>query len=161
MGGFTERQKNELKTIFKDMSKELIRDIVNNTVFVDAIAKQVADTLTQKLEDLNLTIQTIQENLSDIKLENEVLKGKVDELEQMSKLDQLRFYGLQENSNENLKISIENIIKSKLEVNNFEIMECYRVGKSIKGKPRVAIVKFGNEVQRNEVFLNKKKIKNS
>lgn len=165
MGGFTERQKSELKSIYKDMSKDLIREIVNNTVFMEAIANKVAETITQTMEKhidlLNTKIQILQDEMSDIKGENDELKKKIEDLEQASKSNRVRFHGIPENNQENLKANIESIIKTTLEVKNFVIEECYRTGKKLQNKPRAIIVQFGNLNQRNEVFLNKKKLKHT
>lgn len=77
--------RNELKHIHKDMSRELIRDIVNNTELMNDIAKQVADMANEKIdksiERINLAVQSMKDEISIIEAENKQFKQKVDELQ--------------------------------------------------------------------------------
>ncbi|KAK9870722.1 hypothetical protein WA026_008293, partial [Henosepilachna vigintioctopunctata] len=74
---------------------ELIRDIVDNTDLMEAIAKQMADTISARIdktiERINLGIQSMHDEITIIKEENKDLKQKVDELEQDAKLEVLVF----------------------------------------------------------------------
>ncbi|KAK9882907.1 hypothetical protein WA026_023706 [Henosepilachna vigintioctopunctata] len=96
-GGFTERQKNILKRIYEDMLEELMRDTVHNTVFMYSIAKQVADMITERIneniERINLAIQSIQNVMSNIKGESTELEQNIEDLKQDSKLHNLQFHG--------------------------------------------------------------------
>ncbi|KAK9886365.1 hypothetical protein WA026_015882 [Henosepilachna vigintioctopunctata] len=80
-----------------------------------------------------------------IKEENKEIKQKVDELEQVAKLESLRFYAVQESGKKDLKKIVGNIVTSKLEVEHVIIRECYRIGKNSGSKPRVVMVKFENQ----------------
>ncbi|KAK9876445.1 hypothetical protein WA026_012758 [Henosepilachna vigintioctopunctata] len=132
---------------------------------MEAIAKQVADPISARIdktiERINLRIQAMHDEITIIKEENKDLKQKVDELEQDAKLESLRFHGIQESEKEDFKKIVGNIVKSKLEVENVIIRDCYRIGKNSGSKPRVVMGRFGNQFHRNEVFYNRRKPKNS
>lgn len=151
--GLTERQKTE----FKNIAKELVSELLNDTVFLDTIAKSVAEKVN---EQLTTKINKLESKISDIQIENEDLRCKIDYLEQNEKSCSLRLYGMNEDNNINLKHEVEDIFSSKLG-HDVKIIECYRAGKrqNSQKKPRVIIMKFENTFHRNLVFSAKKKLK--
>lgn len=159
---FTERQKTELKNISKEITKEILSEFMTDNDFLETIAKKVADKVNKQLKNLSDKVVEMEAKIINIQGENEELYRKVDDLEQKLKLDQLRFYGVPESKNENLKSKIEEIFASKLAINKPNIQQCYRIGKqqqTTNSKPRSVIIKFTNVHCRNDVFSRKKNLK--
>ncbi|KAJ8929395.1 hypothetical protein NQ314_017924 [Rhamnusium bicolor] len=95
--------------------------------------------------------------------ENEKLHLKVDNLEQFSKRNQLRVFGVPESNNGNLKEILQGIFENKMEVNGSQLEYCYRLGPYNKEAkyPRPILATFIDAQQRNLIFNNKKKLKGS
>lgn len=93
--------------------------------------------------------------------ENGRIFNKVMSLEQSNKSKQLRILGLPESNNNNLKEEVRNFIHTALAVEVNSIEFCTRLGQlQNEEKNRPVIVTFGNMHDRNEVFYNKKRLKN-
>lgn len=150
--GFTERQKTE----FKIMAKEIISEMISDELFVNSLAKKVADKVG---EQLTMKINNLESQINMLQAENQDLRVKIEEMEQIQKLDKLRIYGVKEENSENIKCRVEEILSAKMDL-SINLVECYRIGKrQIKeNKPRVIIMKFQNIHQRNQVFSKKKNL---
>ena len=161
---FTERQKNELHTIVKEISQKIVNQIITDKDFMDALAVKVADVVSKKMDEkikiLETKINTLENELKSVQGEKEELYLKIDDLEQVSKLNQLRLYGVPEDKND-LKLKVIQIFENKLGISGIELEHCYRIGKQQPGKARPIIIKFAARMQRNIVFFNKKKLKGS
>ncbi|CAG9820752.1 unnamed protein product [Phaedon cochleariae] len=159
--GFTERQKSEFKSLTKEITKEILFEFMNDKVFMDSIAKKVAEEYNKQIENLTARIDVMETKISDIQGEKEEFSRRVEDLEQKMRLDQLRFYGLPESHDENLKSTLEKIFSSKLKINP-TIIQCYRIGERNPGsKQRPVIIKFASTQQRNAVYSAKKNFKGS
>lgn len=164
---FTERQKTELFSIVKQASQRTISEILNDNNFLDSLAKKVADIVSQKLDErilsLEAKIDVIETQLKNVQIEKDELYLKVDQLEQETKLAQLRLMGLPEDSTD-IKSKVSKLIQDKLGIPNINIERCYRIGKrqnSKSSKPRPINIQFSSVSQRNLVFFEKKKLKNT
>ncbi|KAJ8964901.1 hypothetical protein NQ314_004540 [Rhamnusium bicolor] len=152
--GFTERQKSELKSV--------INEFFSDKNFMETFAVKIADIVSQKMmvhiEKLETKINTLEKQMSNIQGENEKLHLKVDNLEQFSKRNQLRVFGVPESNNENLKEILQVIFENKMEVNGSQLEYCYRLGQYNKEAkyPRPILATFIDAQQRNLIFNNKK-----
>lgn len=162
---FTERQKTELKSLMKEMSKEIVKELVDDKKFLRAISESLVDIVmekvTEKIDELSLKINSFSMVATDIQSEQEELKQKIEELEQKSKINELRFYGVPDVVSNKTKETVEDIIKSKLEIPNVKIVRCQRIGSKNKSKKNAVVVKFDSILQRNLIYFNKKKLKGS
>lgn len=155
---FTERQKAELKNI----AKEIIKECLSDKTFLETIADIVMQKLTDRLAKTNEKVNALEEQICLIQGENEELKLKIDDIEQHTKLNQLRIFGVPETNQENLNDQLTDIFKNKLDINNCELESCYRIGSvkiGHKNSHRPIVVKFSNISQRNKIFYNKKQLK--
>ncbi|CAG9822007.1 unnamed protein product [Phaedon cochleariae] len=163
MMGLTERQKSEYRNIAKEVSKEIVHDLMGDDRFLECLADKLADKVSEKvnrrLEDLATKINTLETKIAHIQGDNENLMIRIDELEQKSKLDQLRIYGITEEREENLKPKIENISISKMGMKNVKLLQCYRIGNPNPNKSRAVIIKFENIQERNLAYDSKKLLK--
>lgn len=162
---FTERQKAELKSLMKEMSKEIVKELVDDKQFLRAISESLVDIVmekvAEKIDELSLKINSYSTVATDIQSEQEELKQRIEELEQKSKINELRFYGVPDVGNNKTKETVEDIIKSKLEIPNVKIVHCQRIGSKNKSKKNAVVVKFDSILQRNLIYFNKKKLKGS
>lgn len=162
---FTERQKGELKEITKEMSKEVLRELTSDSRFLEVLAdklvNKILDHVSSHIENLKDRIDELEKKVNIVESEKKNATTKCEQLEQHAKLKQLRIYGIPENTGENLKMTVDNIFNSKLNLKNMKMDDCYRIGTSTDNKTRPVIVKFENMQQRNMVYFNKKKLKGS
>lgn len=164
---FTERQKNELVSIVKNSSQEIIDEIIKDSSFIDCLAKKVVEMISSKIEqqirNLENKIDSLENQLKNVKEEKEEMLLKVDQVEQQCKLTELRFYGIAE-GNSDLTEKIQGVLDRNLGIANINIQSCFRIGKTPNkstNKPRAVIVRFDSVADRNKAFMNKKKLKNS
>lgn len=81
----------------------------------------ILNTQPKTIERINLVIQAMKDEISIIKAKNIELKQKVDDLEQNCRMDNLNFYGIQEDVGEDLRKVTDNIMIHKLEAENIKI----------------------------------------
>nr|CAI5838144.1 unnamed protein product [Callosobruchus analis] len=91
--------------------------------------------------------------------ENECLSHKYDDVEQASRINNLRIFRVKEKPQEKLTEEVINIIKSHLgvTVDNNEIL-CVRIGKKVNNKPRGILLKLSSIHRKQDIF-NKKNFK--
>ncbi|KAK3909177.1 Protein unc-13-like protein C [Frankliniella fusca] len=88
------------------------------------------------------------------------LDTKTDELEQHNRLENLRIFGVKEESGEDTdKIVINVALKAKIKLNAAAISRSHRVGPRAPGKTRAIIVKFVSYADRKRLFEAKKNLK--
>ncbi|CAG9769863.1 unnamed protein product [Ceutorhynchus assimilis] len=163
-----------------DITKESVTNFattkVNSTIFEAVKRGKVAnknrtsDEKRERLKSIHLSMPSAHAQDTDSsrgigeehKDENTKILSKLDDVEQNMKENQLRVYGVPENT-ANVNEHLKGIFDTKLELKNIHIEYSYRIGKSSNEtiKPRPVLVKFGNTFDRNQVFFNKKKFKNS
>lgn len=73
--GFTECQKNQLKTI----TREIFLGLLTDEVFMDVLAKKVADKVN---EQLSAKINDLQVKIDDIRGQRDELRAKIGIIEQ-------------------------------------------------------------------------------
>ncbi|KAK9685344.1 hypothetical protein QE152_g38115 [Popillia japonica] len=91
-----------------------------------------------------------------------ILSNKLDDLEQYSRANSVRIYGLPESEHENITEKVISVCKDKLGimVNKEMIDICHRLRHNEQGS-RPVIVKFCSKDLRNKIFDSKKKLKGS
>lgn len=111
--------------------------------------------LNQKVKSLEVELQTCQTCLS-------ATTSRLNHLEQYSRRNSLRIFGVPEITNENTDAITTNLFKKNLSIDMpvSAIERSHRVGMN-KGKPRPIIVKFNSYRDRALIFRNKKKLKGS
>ncbi|KAF2888286.1 hypothetical protein ILUMI_17887 [Ignelater luminosus] len=114
------------------------------------VSVAIIDNMQKKLEKFIQPV--IQENI--------ILKERIDHLEQYSRLNNIRIFGMPEKQNENLEDSVINIFQKKLNVHvpKEAIERIHRTGRHSEGKTR-PVIKFLSYKTRHQVLNNKKKLK--
>ncbi|KAK9685442.1 hypothetical protein QE152_g38045 [Popillia japonica] len=149
--------------------EEVILNVIQKEVFVVSLSKIMGDVIEEKMSVLinkyEEKITDLREEISDLKNKNLQIEKecnkKVDTLEQHSRRNNLRFFGLEEADNENVENLIVAVLSQNLNVKVSAscIDRCHRVGKKVKDGARSIIVKFASWKFKNEVFRNKSKLK--
>lgn len=126
-----------------------LEDIANKFVTFEAsIMKQVAD--------LKRSIRNIEQRVDKIEL-------SIDRSEQGVNNRKLIVHGIKEIDSENLFHEVISMFQTKLEitVNKQDISDCRRLGKKRHDKVRPIVVDFSVKWIRDEIFVNKAKLKGS
>lgn len=145
-------------------------DLITDEV-IAKICEKLQSTLTPIIENivenkctaiLN-SVNAISKLVQDNKTCFEKYDKRLDELEQYSRRNNLRIFGIEEKAGEDTDQSIINFVQQKLSltISINEIDRSHRVGLSRNGKPRAILVKFVSYRCRAEVFKRKKLLKNS
>lgn len=166
---FTERQKNELKVLTSELAREIVNNTLNDKKFIDTLVDKISDQVSERISDtlkhLSTKVSSLESKIKELQTTNDDMKSKIDEMEQRSKLFQLRIYGLHEKKNKNdiedLNLLVTQMFQSKLDLKDINLVNCYRVGPALNNKDRATVVTFDSLKQRNIVFLNKKRLKGS
>lgn len=140
-----------------------IKTLVNDD-YIQSLAEKIGLIITTKYDEKvsNLNIEV--ESLKKI---NDQLKNDLDDLQQMSRNKNLRFFGVQKNPNENILEVILNIFNQNMKIKNVvqtDIKRCHRVpSKNIdadKPRPPAILVRLTNAL-RKKVMINKKFLKST
>lgn len=160
-----------LMVITKKMSDELEKQInkiqMQNTERTDQIDIKI-NLLEEKLNKMQKENQELKQKLlignsgtGNIQESNKNILNKINDIEQKSKLSELRVFGINEEKEEDLKMKLMDIFSTKLGVQNLQVENCFRIGplKRNMKNPRPVFVKFTSLIDRDAVFYNKKKLK--
>ena len=160
---FTERQKSELKSLTNDSVQIAIKNAIMDQEFLSLLVDKIADKVSQKIKDtidrMTTKISSLDSQVELLQKETDGLRVKLDDLEQQSKLNQLRIYGLSENNGLQLVAQVSQMCDLKLNLKDIMPVHCYRMGSYKNNKERAVIAVFDSLQQRNAVFQNKKKLR--
>ncbi|PIK43755.1 putative exosome complex exonuclease RRP44 [Apostichopus japonicus] len=134
------------------------------------------DSINQLIDKLDSRVLEVEKKLDDSNKDNYELKERLakqeegqflkinTDMEQYSRRNNLRIFGMKEDPNENtmdvfVKLAKE---KLKLELNSDFIDRCHRLGRSTPGtNPRPILVKFLSYQHRREVIKARRNLKGS
>ncbi len=112
--------------------------------------------LTNNLkEELELLKSKVYNQAEDVKMESTKTMLKIDDIEQESKLHNLRMVGIPEEEGEIIQQKVLEIANEKLNLQSItenDINLCYRLGKSSDSKTRDVIVRFVSREKRNLIY---------
>lgn len=135
------------------VEKFLCSDVFLNK-FVSIVAEKLDRAISDRLKKLDDKVNSLQNEL-------EIANNRITELEQQSKLKQLRIYGLKtsDNSSEDSK-TVVNLINNKMGqiLSNNDVVHVMR-GKRLKNGSIPLVVRFSSVEIRNEVYRHKSNLK--
>lgn len=159
---------NEDKVDITKMISASLSTLGENVDFIRIIVEHVTSAVQ---EVFNKKIKGLQDEINSLKVTNSELKEssnscakKADDLEQYTRRNNIRIFGLPESDSENIDDVVINLFNEKLNVNitPSEIDRCHRLGKKTNNKSnRPVIVKFTSYRSRHLVFATKKSLKGS
>ncbi|KAK5645249.1 hypothetical protein RI129_006549 [Pyrocoelia pectoralis] len=135
---------------------------------LEKMDKQHSDFLRRLEEKFNTFSSQFTEQLLSVRTEVDTTKKqvseleyKIDDLEQYTRRNNLRIFGVTEERNENKDVKLKQLFESKLgiKINTVDIDRSHRVGKNVGPRPRAIIVKFVSYRVRQQIFNNKKRLK--
>ncbi len=115
-------------------------------------ASQQNDVLKQQLENLKSRLYNQAE---EKKTESIETRTRIDDIEQDSKMNNLKFVGIPEEEGENLMDKVLVITNEKLNLQSIsksDIDLCYRLGRLVEGKNRDILVRFQSREKRNLIY---------
>lgn len=118
--------------------------------------------LNNKFDNLDRDVNKLKTLTHKNSTEINAIMLKIDNMEQYSRKNNIRIFGLPENINENTPELILNIIKDKLKINNIlpdDIEKAFRTGKTMEEKPRAVFIRFKTHQNKIDVYGNKNKLK--
>ncbi len=125
--------------------------------------QQSTEVLVEQLDERADSIEEeTEEKITNLKnrfeTNNKEMEAKLDDVEQQTKLQNLRFFGLEEEEGEDPTRKVTDFVQRQL---NIQIkstdIQASRVGKlhPMKSKPRDILVKFDSEFLRNAIYKKK------
>lgn len=167
------------KNMMKDIVSSTIQNLMENQDFVDVLRIQVnivvQDAVDKVVNDFmqrsNERISALEKSNDILLVENAKVKARIEHLEQYSRRNCIRIFGIQEKHNENLDEEVlklfNNYLKQNIQLANID--RVHRIGKrstqmsassdSSSSRPRPVIVKFVSYRNRRAVWQDKKKLK--
>lgn len=157
---FIEALRNvDVRATFKELINELV---IEHTA---ELTRKITDLETEQFSQLE-KINGLEEKLEDLKDENETLQIKLDDYEQYSRINSLRFNTKwPEKEGETISEIKLNIIKTVktagVPIDETDIDACHRVGKLAPNNrhPRGIIVKFVRRQTKYDILKFKKNLK--
>jgi hypothetical protein len=151
-------------------NNQLIDRIVSG--LVDEVSARVIDSLTAALDAANNKIQDLSSEVESLKLQladrNLELSGRIDDLEQHQRRNNLRFYGVPELPDEDTSAVVVDILQKKMGmVIDAELIDTsHRVGgkreaerSGAEPRPRPILVRFTHHYHRRRSFSGKRQLK--
>ena len=150
--------KNETEAM-KDQLKALEQSITFTQTDVDTLKEKTENNskeIKTGLDDLNKKFEVL-ENRLKAETENNI------KLEQYTRRENLRFSNITEIEKEDCKTSIRSIIQNEMDIDNSDIKfhAVHRVGVKQEGRCRPIIARFICRQDRDLIWQNRGKIKNS
>lgn len=119
--------------------------------------------IENKVGDLFASLDTVAKECNNNTSQIRFLDCKMEKLEQYTRRNNLRLFGVQESNGENTDLLVMDVVKNTLNVNIslMDIERTHRIGRSAANTnhPRPIIIKFVSYRVRNEVFRLKKNLK--
>ncbi|KAK9696371.1 hypothetical protein QE152_g31955 [Popillia japonica] len=106
---FTQSQILDIKPLFK----ESVKDIFENTEFVGHLTNLIAKNIDKKFDNI---LKTYTARCEELERENMMLKSKIDNMEQYTRRNSIRIFGIPEKNDENIQAIVLNLCKDELNV---------------------------------------------
>lgn len=132
-----------------------IKDYLQKEDFIELLISRVSASIIQNV------YQHFEDKMEQLQQDKQLLEEKIDRLEQYSRRNNVRLFGIQEMDNENVEEKVISIFKSKLNINirAEDIDRMHRTGKKVANQHRPIIIKFISYRTKQLVLSNKKKFK--
>lgn len=165
----TQAQIQDVRDIIKNSMKTLISDKEFLLTLAKSVAESVQLNLEKTFEDQNKVISAMNQRITSLEDQNKKLcednnklANDLDDLQQYSRRNCLRIFGIPEQKDENPVDVVLNFFSEKFKngIDASYIDRAHRVGK-ISNHSRPLIVKFVSYAKRKEIFDNKRMLKGS
>jgi hypothetical protein len=149
----TQTQTADVTNIVNKITQDLFGE-----AFVNKLIKSISALV---LAEINEKFVNFEKEINNLKSENRQLRQNIDNLEQYTRRNSIRVFGVPERDGENVEDTVLKIFQEKLElqIDKRNIDRCHRVGQRKNNINRAIIVKFTSYKYRSQVYTNKKKLK--
>lgn len=164
---FTRDQIEDINQIVKTAANNLMSD----ENFIKLIAETVAKTVTatvlqaieQKFDEQKKELDSLKDKVKSLEAQKNENEQKIDKLEQYTRRNSLRVFGIKESMNENLEDKVLQFFKNQLneDIKMEQVDRMHRVGKFKNGGTRAIIIKFVSYQHRAIIFGRKRMLKGS
>ena len=147
----------------KQFTKAFIKALHHDEV-VKRIQQAICGDLHKEIKDLTDIVKAKDAKITSLEKQVVNLEAKIEDLEQYSRRNSLRIYGIKENEKENSLDMALNLFQSKmgLDLQASNIDRVHRVGrKENDKKTRPLLVKFATYQARDSVFRAKSRLKSA
>lgn len=145
----------------EELAVRIVEKLLTSKQFLDKISDVIYQTVTKQFEDkitvLQNKVDQLTSELSEMKKETSISK---DQLEQYSRMNSLRIFGIPENKEESTDSIVVNLCNEKLGLNiSTNDIDCSHRLPLKEGSHRPIIVKFCRRTIKDLIFRNKRKLK--
>lgn len=159
---------SELKSLFNSELGNIRDEISKVKTPVREEGEVSIDDVERRFEffkaEMENRLRNLERQIGSLRRETEASQVSMDNMIQHGNKNKLLLMGVKENSGEkNLHLEVTKVINSylKLNINDNNIQDCYRIGKKSDKNTRPILVELCTVRLRNEVFYNKKLMKGS
>lgn len=157
--GFTRTDKAELIDIIKETFNSMSEEI----------AIKITDSVTKNIEQKIIEVFANYENkIAGLEKENNLLRNEIDTLEQDTRRNSIRIFGIPERDNEDTLTMMKSFLSDKLKLPQTANMidRCHRIRShnfiaSSSNKSAPIIVKFSSYLAKDQINKSKKLLKGS
>ena len=147
----------EIKTEVKQLADRVV-EIEKRQLFFNVMLEESKNNATE----IKTNVSELSKCLEQLKVVNNKLSEEVVDLQCRSMRDNLLFFNIQENDEENCNDIIQKFCTENLQLtDSVEIDRAHRIGKRAVGKHRPIVVKFHSFAHREAVRKNGNKLKHS
>lgn len=150
---FTQSQITDIKQLIS----ESIAEILTETVISQMVDKVIEKT-SEKIKVVSSNLEQHGKYIEKFRVN---MEEKIDNIEQFSRRNNIRIYGLKEGENENIQLVVDNFFTEKMGLHDMEekIDYCHRIGKSTSDGKRAILVRLKTRAARDIVISNRKVLK--
>lgn len=152
---FTKQQIIDVEQVFTRIFQTEKQDIINaiTDIFENKI-KVLTDAYGEQVNKLKTDLQVCRDKIM-------LLENKNDDLEQYSRRNNARFFGIKEEMNENVEETVLLTVEKHMDIKipPDSISRCHRIGKAKEGKARPIIINFTNYKVKEQIFRSRKMLK--
>ncbi|KAK9674887.1 hypothetical protein QE152_g40787 [Popillia japonica] len=141
------------------MVLKTVEAVLKSEELLNSISTIIAEKLEQKIENIT---KAYEQKVSQLEEKLNIAYKTIDSLEQYSRRNSLRIYGLPMTTNENSDEAVIQFCKEKLQVEvKKEMIDCsHRLGKE-ENRSKPLLVKFVNKNIKQEIYRKKSRLKGS
>lgn len=145
--------------LIEALSSSTVTQAINKAIDYDFLANKVLQKFDDKWNILTKKIKSNEEKVSDLQTKVDKMQAKLDEYEQYSRRDNLRFHGVPETKTDPIEevIKITNE-KMGLKISRNDISRAHRTGPTKKDTPRPILVRFSSYTNRAIIKSTAKKL---
>lgn len=151
---------DNLKIDIENVLKEVLCDARLLDEVAKALAPIIAKQYEAKMEIALNKISQLETKLNEKDAQITVLTSNIQDLEQYSRRNSVRIFGVPEEEGENTNKLVSDLCNNiGVQVVDSDIDRSHRVGKRVGNKPRAIIVKFNKYCTKSSVCKSRKKLK--